>query len=309
MAVSPSSTSTTPLLFTALGTIVLRLGDSDLAHRWGGHVQPARSGTPVTDMQRALAAAGTYTAGLDGLFGAGTQLALRRFQWFLANSRHRLRVPAGSAAAAGTIEAYARPAAVHLTGHCDAATASELSAWIAAHVRTTTLLVRVPMSRFSRIERSASFTTLDYPDARDDEVLANAGFVAGLDSMNQGANDKSVSLHLNQTFRLHNVPPSGAVVPPATRSQHLIGQAADLNIVSGGTVVTSAMFLNNTAPQAAKDFVAAAKHAGLRWGGDFNPKDPPHFDSRVDADSEDYTMNFFFCQRCFSLGHPIRKLS
>ena len=309
MPIPPLAAAQPPLLLSALGSIALRVGDNDASRRWGGTVQSGRTGTPVRDMQRALASVGTYTAGQDGSFGPGTQLALRRFQWFVVNSRYRLRVPAGGAVTAGTVEEYVRNAAVQLTGSCDAVTATELLAWVNASVRTTTMLVRIPMARFSNIERSSTFTTLTYPNAANTEVLGNQGFVSGLDSLNTAASTNKVQLRLNQTFRVQNVAPTGAVVPPATRSQHLIGRAADLNIVDGQAVVTSAMFLNNTAPQKAKDLVKAAKDAGLRWGGDFSPKDPPHFDSQVAADTEDYTMNFFFCQRCFALRHPIRLLA
>lgn len=275
MAAPPIAVTQAPLLFSALGTVALRVGDNDKVRRWGSLVRGERAGAPIHDLQRALTAVGTYTAGIDGDFGNGTQLALRRFQWFVTKSGYRLRVPPGAAVAAGTVEAYAQNRLVRLTGGCDAATASELGAWGKANVRTTTRLIRVKTSRFSKITRAATFTTLGYPNASDDEVLAHEGFVAGLNTLNQAATDQKVTLRLNQTFRVQNIPPAGAVVPPATRSQHLIGRAADLNIADGATTITSAMFLNNTAPQSAQDFVKATKDAGLRWGGDFTPRTHP----------------------------------
>lgn len=309
MAAPPSDNAATPVSFASLGNVALEFGDNDARRCWGGVVRRAQAARPVADMQRALAAVGTYTAGVDGDFGNGTREALRRFQWYVAHVRHRLCVPAGGGVADGVFEDYARNMAVTLTGRCDAQTAAELIAWGSGGARVTTPLVRVPMSRFAHIARSETFTTLPYPDAKGDEVLVNAGFAVGLDSLDRAAAGAGVRLHLNQTYRRQDVPPTGAVVPPATRSQHLIGQAVDLNVIDGATVVTSAMFLRNTATQSALAVVRAARNAGLRWGGDFTQKDPVHFDLRIAADHEDYAMNFFFCQHCFALGHPIRLLA
>jgi hypothetical protein len=304
---SPPDIAPGQVSFLGLGNTVLLIGDNDQLRRWGGETHPAQEQQPVADMQKALAAAGVYISTVDGDFGTGTRDALRRFQWYVAHCRQRLRMPAGGRIADSTFEDYPQNMAVALTGHCDSATAAELITWSGAFV--TTPLVRVPMARVTNITRSDTFTTLSYPGAKDDEVLANQGFVTGLDSLNSAAAGASVRLHLNQTYRRQDVPPSGAVVPPATRSQHLIGQAVDLNIVDGATVVSSAMFLNNTATSAAVALVQAARNTGLRWGGDFSQRDPVHFDRQVVSESEDYTMNFFFCQHCFALGHPIRSLA
>jgi len=103
----------------------------------------------------------TLTDPADGAFGPHTEEALRRFQWYVAHLRFRLKLLPGSTPATGTIE-----------------------------------------------------------------EASKAGVV----------------LHLNQTFRREGVPPAGAVVPPATRSQHLVSHAADLNIVDGSTINTNATF-------------------------------------------------------------------
>ena len=299
----------TPLMFSALGNISLRHGDDDAAQHWGGTTRAELTGTPVAELQRMLAAIGTYTMAIDGQFGDGTQRALRWLQWFMANCRFRLRMGAAGAAEAAALEQYASNPAIGLTGACDATTAAELITWSDDSLHVTTPLVRVPLSRFNRIERSSDFTTLAYPQARGDEIVVNAGFVSGMDALDRIAADLGLRLHLNQTFRLENVPVAGAVVPPATKSQHLIGQAVDLNIVDGPTVVTAQMFRAHTAPPRAVQFVSAAKQAGLRWGGDFNPDDPVHFDRRIDSASEDYDMHFFLCQHGFALRHPIRVLA
>jgi peptidoglycan hydrolase-like protein with peptidoglycan-binding domain len=296
----------TPLTLDALGEIVLRQSDEDRARRWGGIVRQNLSGTPIADLQQALADVGVYTSTVDGQFGPGTLAALRRFQWFVINSRYRLRVTAGAAPVTGVVTQYPVNARVLFTGQCDAVTATELRAWTTGFFRTTSLLVRVPVSRFTNITRAATFTTLAYPQATDDEVLVNGNFT-GLDTLDRVARGADLQLRLNQTFRVQGIAPRGAVVAPATRSQHLIGHAVDLNIVVAGTVIVSSQFTARTAPKEATDFVASAKAGGLRWGGDFGDTDPPHYDQPVTV-AEDYDMNFFFCQRAYAAQHPLRQI-
>lgn len=295
------------LRLAALGQIILRLSDDDRQHRWGGAVRRDLSGTPVAELQQALTDVGTYSSTVDGQFGPGTALALRRFQWFAANGSYRLRVAASAPAAMGAIVQFAGNATVTVNGQCNAVTATELLAWTAGPFRTTSLLVRVPMSRFSNISRAATFSTLNYPSAADDEVLVNGDFT-GLDTLNTLARTANLQLRLNQAFRVQGVAPRGAVVPPAGRSQHLIGHAVDLNIVVGTTVVVSANYIGGTAPKEATDFAAAAKAQGLRWGYDFAPRDPPHYDQRV-SDATEYDMKFFFCQRAYAQQHPLRLIA
>lgn len=291
----------------ALGAIALRQTDSDKLKRWGGVIRADTTGTPIAELQTALTAVGVYTSTIDGDFGAGTQLALRRFQWFVVNSRYRLQVAAGAAVATGAVQSYLANGSVAVTGQCDVATACELLDWVASNVRTTSLLVRFPLSLLPRTTRAPTFTTLTYPAAAAGEVLINGNF-GGLQTLDAATRTPDVDLRLNQTFRVEGVAPRGAVVTPATRSQHLIGHAVDLNIVTGSTVVTSAMFIAGRAPKAATDFVAAAVAQGLRWGGNFSDIDPPHFDDPVASTSEAYEMNFFFCQRSYALRHPLRLL-
>jgi hypothetical protein len=58
-------------------------------------------------------------------------------------------------------------------------------------------------------------------------------------------------------FRVDGVPPSGAVVPPADKSQHLIGYAVDLNKFSGGILLTRHPCLRTGEADNADKFIAA----------------------------------------------------
>ena len=105
-------------------------------------MSPSDTGTPVHDLQAALAAVGVFDLTQDGAFGKDTQDAVRRFQWNFGNTKFRI---VGSALQART------PAAASLTGIADSGTAAELKAWILAGATTTGMLVRVDLAAFPRL--------------------------------------------------------------------------------------------------------------------------------------------------------------
>jgi hypothetical protein len=261
--------------------------------------------TRIRDIEDRLAQMSLSDQPPNGRFDADLETALRRFQWYLANRPWRLRVAAGGMPETGTIEAYVAPV-IGITGAYDQATARELRNWSEAGMRPTTPLVRLDLSRLPHCERAPTYTQLTYPGGAANEVLVNDGFVAGMEALDHAAGQARVRVRINQTFRIQGVPPRGAVVPPATRSQHLIGRAVDGNFIDGTIVTTSAMMNANRQSPAVTAFIDAAKRAGLRWGGDFQRRDTIHFDAPVAADSEDYRMHFFFAQRCYRDQHPMR---
>jgi len=296
----------TTLTLHDLGGLSLRLGDHDANRIWGGSARPAQAGSPVTELQTALITLGTLNFSADGAFGPHTEEALRRFQWYVAHLRFRLKLLPGATPASGTIVPYAASAAGTL-GMCDAVNAALILSWLADNFVLTSPLVRINVHLLSNIELGDGFPQLDYPEAKKGEILVHADFAGALSgTMNQEANKAGVVLHLNQTFRREGVPPAGAVVPPATRSQHLVGHAVDLNIVDGSTVNTNAMFQSGDQTENADKFIEAVKARGLRWGGDFGTADFVHFDDFLNPNGQDYDNTFFFAQRCFEHQHPMR---
>ena len=286
--------------------VTLQRGDNDARHTWGGKVRSGSSGQAVHELQQALLAIGAMSATPDGDFGNKTADAVRRLQWYLTTVPVRLRMAAGGDEVHGSLEAFAAPAAILVDGFVRQSTLNELLAWQQGGFVLTSPLVRQSTATLSNIELAPTFTVLAYPSAGVNEFLVHQGFVATVTRLNTQAIAASVSLRINQSFRVQGLPPTGAVVQPATNSQHLIGHALDLNIVDGSTVNTSAMFIAGSQSQGAKDFIKGVKQDGIRWGGDFSPKDPPHFDDFVRPSSEDYAFSFYFAQRSFSAQHPIR---
>lgn len=71
--------------------LVLQKGDNDARHIASG--KKGGTGEPVHELQEALAAVGVFKVTPDGDFGGRTHDAVRRFQWYLNNMSHRLRVP------------------------------------------------------------------------------------------------------------------------------------------------------------------------------------------------------------------------
>ncbi len=290
----------------SLDTLSLRSGDNDDSCRWGGAVQRNLMGRPVRELQEALLAVGTLKGRADGAFGHKTRDAVRRFQWYLDNIDIRLKVNSAGAASGGMISTFGSVSS-GLPGSCDGRLARELASWLDGNYVCTTPLVRLSLGGASNVDTADTFKVLDYPVAQAGEVLVHQDFVTVIsDTMNEAAKTAKVTLKINQTFRVQSIPPSGAVVPPASKSQHLIGHAVDLNIVDGTTINSSAMFNNGTETDNADAFVTAVKKKGIRWGGDFNDTDPVHFDDFVKPNSEDYDMIFFFAQHCYDDDHPMR---
>ena len=114
------------------------------------------------------------------------------------------------------------------------------------------------------------------------EVLADADFFPSLDRLNDLAAAAGVEIHVTSSFRDPDRAPSGAIVPPATRFNHFIGHAIDMNVKSASGFFNSQKLKRaNLAalPTEVRDFIQKVRDdPGLRWGGDFNPEDPVHID-------------------------------
>jgi hypothetical protein len=109
-------------------------------------------------------------------------------------------------------------------------------------------------------------------------VLADADFLPDLRRIESSAKDNNLVLFVTSSARRQGVPIGGAIVPPASRSNHLVGHAIDMNIQHDGSFFNGDALADfNSLPSAIQNFINSIRQdQTLRWGGDFN--DPVHID-------------------------------
>lgn len=108
------------------------------------------------------------------------------------------------------------------------------------------------------------------------ECNVDEDFVPSLEKMNEVAKERAVTVIVISSFRVDaNV--KGAIVTPATHSNHMIGHAIDCNLQHNGMYYNSTKMGSDTGD--IHNFIQACKQIGLRWGGDFGKPDSVHFDS------------------------------
>lgn len=283
------------------GGYTLQKGDNDKKGIWGGQKRSgaAQSGSgPVTTLQTDLRSFGIYTLKIDGDFGRGTEAALKRFQWNAQFVPVHLKNGVIRNIAAQTF------CETH-TGRLTSATLGELLLWISRGYEAVGDLIRFKASDFSNIKLGSDFKKIGNASVATGEFLLSRDMAVDVKAMDAKALELGITLSFNQCFRVVGIPVRGAVVTPATKSQHLIGHAIDLNIHDGGTVVTSAHYRAKTETENAKSFIEAMKERGLRWGGNFSKMDPPHFDRKVPPTTDPFDFKYYFNQRMISEGQPI----
>ena len=100
-------------------------------------------------------------------------------------------------------------------------------------------------------------------------------FKSTLIKINEIAQKYNITVHINSSFRTDaNV--QGAIVKPATHSNHMIGHAIDCNLMHHGKFHNLKLMQSDTG--ILRQFINEPKTHGIRWGGDFGKPDPVHFD-------------------------------
>lgn len=152
---------------------------------------------------------------------------------------------------------------------------------------------------------ACALTTFTGSDFVGEAVTADVEFVDSLNAINGHAVAAGVDLHVTSSFRTSTVVP-GAIVTPATMSNHLAGHAIDMNVLYGASKSTwcNSACLGGTQPAAVQTFIDAVKgDAGLRWGGDFTPSDPVHIDDGLNVnDATGYTARHQATQQARTSG-------
>jgi len=126
------------------------------------------------------------------------------------------------------------------------------------------------------------------PPRFDKAVEVDVSFVRHINFMGNCAEKYNLNIIVTgDGFRKEWASLTNTVVNPARESNHLVGQAIDINIMNNGTLYNSTRLENfSTLPQPIKDFITECKSFGMRWGGDFlKDKDPVHFDSGLNINN------------------------
>jgi hypothetical protein len=113
-------------------------------------------------------------------------------------------------------------------------------------------------------------------------AVVDASFAPLLEFVDVCARELQLQIHVTSSFRQKDAAIVGAVVPPAQRSNHLVGHAIDMNVIFGGELFNSVRLArrnHSTLPAAVLDLLNRIRsHDALRWGGDFARADPVHID-------------------------------
>ena len=119
-----------------------------------------------------------------------------------------------------------------------------------------------------------------------DPVSADLEFHNDLKQLDRWAGEEGIRIYITHSFRRRDREPNGAIVPPAKRSNHLVGHAIDMNLqLDSGDWFNSTRLARGKEgswPSPIKTFINAIRgHDRLRWGGDFSPEDPVHIDDNL----------------------------
>lgn len=133
---------------------------------------------------------------------------------------------------------------------------------------------------------------------------ADIQFVPALEKINSYAEQADVIIHVTSSFRTTtNV--KGAIVKPATFSNHLAGHGIDMNIRYGnGQFANSKVLVKYpNVPAPVKKFLSLIiNDPELRWGGKFNTKDPVHIDDHLNKDRAIWRKRYEAMQKAVQLG-------
>jgi hypothetical protein len=133
---------------------------------------------------------------------------------------------------------------------------------------------------------------------------ADIQFVPMLKKINAYAEQADIFVYVTSSFRTTtNV--QGAIVKPATFSNHLAGHGIDMNIQYGNNKFVNSKVLNKypSVPEPVKLFLRLIIDDNeLRWGGRFSAKDPVHIDDHLNKDLTVWKKRYKAMQEAVQLG-------
>lgn len=133
---------------------------------------------------------------------------------------------------------------------------------------------------------------------------ADVEFVPMLDKINAHAEQAQVFIYVTSSFRTTtNV--KGAIVKPATFSNHLAGHGIDMNIKygNGGFANSGVLVQYPNVPPPVKQFLKSIiDDPELRWGGLFREIDPVHIDDGLNQNKTKWQKRYELMQKAVQLG-------
>ncbi len=134
---------------------------------------------------------------------------------------------------------------------------------------------------------------------------ADASFLPALKKINAYAEQADVFIYVTSSFRTSsNV--GGAIVKPATRSNHMAGHAIDMNVLYANRTKSANSTVLGKYPSVdgpVKTFIRfIIDDPALRWGGTFNAKDPVHIDDGLNGNMALWDKRYQAMQKAVQLG-------
>lgn len=134
---------------------------------------------------------------------------------------------------------------------------------------------------------------------------ADVQFVPMLKKINEYAEKADVYIHVTSSFRTSsNV--RGAIVKPATRSNHMAGHAIDMNVLYDNkrrSANSKELAKYPSVAEPVRRFIKSIKDdPALRWGGDFRVKDTVHIDDGLNSNTQKWDKRYQAMQKAVQLG-------
>ena len=134
---------------------------------------------------------------------------------------------------------------------------------------------------------------------------ADLQFVPSLEKINTYAEKANVYVYVTSSFRTSsNV--NGAIVKPATRSNHMAGHGIDMNVIYGNDQWANSKALNKypAVAEPVKIFIESIiEDPKLRWGGEFRIKDVVHIDDHLNKNRDKWSERYQAMQQAVQLGN------
>ncbi len=135
---------------------------------------------------------------------------------------------------------------------------------------------------------------------------ADVKFIPMLKKINDYAEQADVFVHVTSSFRTSsNV--GGAIVKPATRSNHMAGHAIDMNVVYENkkkSANSKELAKYPAVAEPVRRFIKSIiDDPNLRWGGQFKEKDTVHIDDKLNMDMASWDKRYQAMQKAVQLGN------